>query len=141
MAADSSALYAKFRHALRIRQSAEERLSPLYTTLDQTCNEIRLLRFLPHRTKQEPTHCQLLSYSLNDDPVYLALSYVWGDPSVMEDIVLNGHSKPITTNLSSSLKCLRKAMLSKPMPWSTCSQLPSLLWVDAICINQDNIME
>lgn len=62
---------------------------------------------------------------------YEALSYVWG--SVVdkpETITVNGAKElPITTNLSSALRYLRYPAEER------------VLWVDAICINQEDLTE
>ena len=61
--------------------------------------------------------------TLNPEPsmVYAALSYVWGDARVTEDIILNGVPFPVTSNLVSALKQIRKGFGD------------ILLWADAIC--------
>jgi hypothetical protein len=62
-----------------------------------------------------------------------ALSYVWGSPvdSVTAEIFEGRSSStlPITTNLASAIRHLRLADSSRPM------------WIDAICIDQENIEE
>ncbi|QIX01379.1 hypothetical protein AMS68_006896 [Peltaster fructicola] len=59
------------------------------------------------------------------------LSYCWGDPNITEDISINDHSFPITTNLASALRQLRH----------NSGQVPIFLWVDSICINQQDSTE
>ncbi|KAF9499677.1 HET-domain-containing protein [Pleurotus eryngii] len=68
--------------------------------------------------------------SVDDPEPYFALSYVWGDPNVQEhDLICSGRLMKITSNLWIALKAV----------WS---KFPTRrLWVDAICINQDNIPE
>lgn len=60
---------------------------------------------------------------------YHCLSYVWGDASDRVPISLNGQAFSITRNLWIALRRLR---------WY--GQL-DYLWVDAICINQDDMYE
>ncbi|TRX90101.1 hypothetical protein FHL15_009020 [Xylaria flabelliformis] len=75
-------------------------------------------------------HCQLLVTELTDLESYDALSYVWGDPNVREHLlVCNGHPVKITANLWSALQDI----------WTKWPE--KRLWVDAICINQENIPE
>jgi hypothetical protein len=63
---------------------------------------------------------------------YAALSYVWGDESNTAIIILNGKVKRVTSNLEKALQAF-------------CSQgefkASFKLWVDAICINQDDLDE
>ncbi|KAK0129275.1 hypothetical protein ONS95_001210 [Cadophora gregata] len=60
---------------------------------------------------------------------YTALSYVWGDASDQRIIRVDGQSFLVTKNLHDALECLRddKKTLS--------------IWVDAICINQFDVLE
>ncbi|KAI9765064.1 MAG: hypothetical protein M1839_005621 [Geoglossum umbratile] len=62
-------------------------------------------------------------------PEYEALSYAWGDPEVRTPIYMNGRMVLVTQNLYSALRTLRKA------------DKDQVLWVDALCINQDDIQE
>lgn len=63
---------------------------------------------------------------------YMALSYVWGDPSKKKEIFVNGRSVQVTANLEAALQALR--------------DFPRIiqgfrLWIDALCINQDDLVE
>ncbi|KAE8444914.1 hypothetical protein EG329_014162, partial [Mollisiaceae sp. DMI_Dod_QoI] len=60
---------------------------------------------------------------------YDALSYRWGSSLPKRDIVLDGRQVLVRFNLRDALKKLEYA------------QTERLLWVDAICINQDDISE
>jgi hypothetical protein len=64
-----------------------------------------------------------------ETPPYIALPYCWGDPSVTIPILLNGCSFQVTANLHSFLQHFRQ------------SQTASVLWIDAICINQGDAAE
>ena len=59
------------------------------------------------------------------------LSYCCGDPKLTEDIVLNGHKRSGTVNLVSALHHFR----------STADGKPVMLWIDAVCINQEDTRE
>ena len=61
--------------------------------------------------------------------LYEALSYTWGDPSLTKPMVLNSTGTMITRNLNSALRHLRKP------------DVPRRLWVDALCIKQDDIAD
>ncbi len=68
-------------------------------------------------------------YSWGD---YVALSYTWGDATNTRNIIVNGHQVAIGANLESALQALRhKAAIKSGYK----------LWVDAICINQQDIAE
>ena len=63
---------------------------------------------------------------------YLALSYTWGDPTNVREILVNGQSLIITQNLEACLRALRRKHYVKN-GWR--------FWIDAICINQKDIVE
>lgn len=69
------------------------------------------------------------SYSWGD---YVALSYTWGDATDTRNIILNGHQTAIGANLESALRVLRDKQPIK---------LGYKMWVDALCINQRDIVE
>ncbi|KAH6880154.1 heterokaryon incompatibility protein-domain-containing protein [Thelonectria olida] len=65
-----------------------------------------------------------------EDPIpYSALSYVWGDANDTVQLSCNGKNLKITSSLH---KCLRQVSEFNPN---------KLLWVDQICINQDDLSE
>jgi hypothetical protein len=67
---------------------------------------------------------------LHDQLPFNALSYVWGDPGITEDIFVNGHKHPVTTSLASALRCVPQHLSQSK------HAAGQKLWVDAICINQ-----
>ena len=72
---------------------------------------------------------QLFSSSLIDHPTYEALSYVWGTDYGDHHIECGGgRSIPVTGNCKDALIRLRGSE-------------PRILWVDAICIDQNSIEE
>ncbi|KAJ8130980.1 hypothetical protein O1611_g2647 [Lasiodiplodia mahajangana] len=64
---------------------------------------------------------------------YMALSYVWGNPEEREDIYIDGQKFSVTRNLFLALKRLRNSHEIREMHLK--------VWVDAICINQNNLTE
>ncbi|PYH91026.1 HET-domain-containing protein [Aspergillus ellipticus CBS 707.79] len=96
-------------------------------------NTIRVLRLLPHKDKSAPIECQLHGYVLPDSGTgrhpYEALSYVWGSGSKPQSIFLDGYYLPVTENLHAALLRLRDHGLART------------LWVDAVCINQQDDKE
>ncbi|MCJ1426954.1 hypothetical protein MMC29_004857 [Sticta canariensis] len=63
---------------------------------------------------------------------FLALSYSWGDPTDVREILVNDQSLLITQNLEACLRVLRRKPYVKN-GWR--------FWIDAICINQEDIVE
>ncbi|PQE24049.1 heterokaryon incompatibility protein [Rutstroemia sp. NJR-2017a BVV2] len=72
----------------------------------------------------------VLSPHLSDR--YVALSYVWGSPADKKTIIVNGVEMQITQNLHAALLELRR---------STWVRRGVNLWIDALCINQDDLDE
>jgi hypothetical protein len=124
-------------------QSALE-TSPLYQPLDTSRRQIRLVEIFPATSANdtEPVQCRLTVKYLDNAPPYLALSYVWGDATITQDIILNGMPRSVTTNLAAALWHFRKF----GMPGETESEMRQVgsdqfLWIDAICINQKDLRE
>ncbi|ESZ93209.1 hypothetical protein SBOR_6405 [Sclerotinia borealis F-4128] len=63
---------------------------------------------------------------------YVALSYIWGTPADKKTILVNGVEMQITQNLHTALLELRKS------GWV---RRRINLWIDALCINQDDLDE
>lgn len=70
--------------------------------------------------------CRLCVVSLNDAPKYTALSYVWGSPEPSMTIVLDDQLATVRGNLWEFLHEYRR------------DEHRSLLWIDALCIDQKN---
>lgn len=114
---------SRFRTSIEVfRQSTME-----YLPLNSDLNEIRLLTFLPGDSQSEIC-CTLQHASLINPPTYVALSYCWGNPAVTKPIVVNDVSIQVTTNLESALRHLRIKGYS-------------CLWIDAVCIHQEDLTE
>ncbi|CZR56700.1 uncharacterized protein PAC_06589 [Phialocephala subalpina] len=107
-------LNAQFEHAPLIGESS-----------------IRLVA-LESGAEDDPIRCSLAYTSLDDEPEYEALSYVWGDPAITTPIFLDGKLFDVTINLHGALHNLRNSEHDSP---------PRLLWIDAICINQRDVQE
>ncbi|KAI0014205.1 heterokaryon incompatibility protein-domain-containing protein [Xylariaceae sp. FL0662B] len=97
--------------------------SAVYPQLEK--DEIRLLILEPGRW-DAPLECGLVCCKPSDDLPYEALSYAWGDTTRCHTIGCNGEPFGITANLESALRHLRH-------PYGR-----RVLWVDAICIDQDD---
>jgi hypothetical protein len=98
-----------------------------YTPLSNERQNIRLLRLLPAKAEDE-IRCELLEYRLQTSAgsSYEALSYVWGSPDVPRCIYIGDEHLDVTPNLYAALFRLRH------------TDFPRTLWIDAICINQEN---
>ncbi|GAW19324.1 hypothetical protein ANO14919_088100 [Xylariales sp. No.14919] len=96
---------------------------------------IRLLQLMPHRDERAPIRCHLIDHpllgpSLGEGPhLYEALSYVWGSSEKPRLVYTEAGYIAVTKNLHAALLRLRDRTL------------PRVLWVDSICINQDDIEE
>ncbi|KAI1447743.1 heterokaryon incompatibility protein-domain-containing protein [Annulohypoxylon stygium] len=109
----------------------------LHSPLDTKQNQIRFIEILPSDTDYQPVRCLLKTMELTSDIRYAALSYVWGDRKVTQDIIVNEIEFPVTNNLASALWHFRK----NGFPKHGRADGIRLLWVDAICINQDDVSE
>ena len=103
----------------------------LYTSLPPSQPHIRVLILSPG-TPDTPLTCSTTAIPLCSPPhsFYEALSYVWGSPLDPEHITFNGQEGfPVTKNLFIALKYLRS------------TERERVLWVDALCINQQDVAE
>lgn len=104
-----------------------------YLPLPSEGDCIRLLCLLPNKSEAEPLQCKLHNYSLQKlsprTHRYEALSYIWGDPHETLPIYLDEDQLLITVNLHAALSRLRDHSFER------------IIWVDAICIDQENLKE
>ena len=95
---------------------------------------IRVLVLYPATALDAPMHGHLLQAPLEKSSSYAALSYSWGmnkdgDAALNRTIKISGKRLEITQNLFEGLRRIRDSTQSR------------YLWIDAICINQDDISE
>jgi hypothetical protein len=100
----------------------------LYKPLDWTRSQIRLL-VLPAGASSDPIHCSLRSVSINDRRPYTAVSYAWGTNQTKRQIDINGIQVYINENVFDLLTTVRDVHDQQ------------FLWIDAICINQEDAKE
>lgn len=101
-----------------------------YSPLPKANTAIRLLRLLPATTDDAEIRVELFDYDLQKPKhSYEALSYVWGAPDPARTIKMNDNRFDITPNLNAALVQLRD------------HSFPRILWIDAICINQQDYEE
>lgn len=106
---------------------------------------IRLLE-LKNGPAKGPLHCALKAFEPTEAPPYHALSYTWGSPlasfsnqatrlrSKRLSIFCDDHRLLVTPNLRDALQHLRTEE-------SAFRADAKYLWIDAVCVNQNNILE
>jgi len=99
-----------------------------YLSLQDPLRSIRIAVLQPG-IRSEPIKINILQQNLSRSNKYTALSYVWGPPSVTVPIQIEDSRFHITRNLESALRHLRD------------STKPRSLWIDALCINQEDMRE
>ena len=129
----------------------------VYKQLDVSRKEIRILAVQNSLSEKDPIRCELVHVGLDDKPatmrtpasmkaahilrIYNTLSYTWGDPEKTGGVVIDGHQFPVTKNLEAALRAMRRAKSQAAYVPQTVNAPPSYWWIDAICINQDDILE
>jgi hypothetical protein len=104
-----------------------------YTALDEASDEIRLLELLPGDHDSDLVvnlHVKELQQGLQ----YTTLSYVWGKERCPHPVQVNGKHLMIGRNLDCALRHIRD---------NTTDLLAgtTMLWVDALCIDQTDVQE
>ncbi|KAF8856107.1 hypothetical protein BDZ45DRAFT_559062, partial [Acephala macrosclerotiorum] len=96
-------------------------------------DEIRVLQLFPG-SGEDPISCHLIKKPIVKCGTPEALSYTWGQELATEIIRIDGKELLVTPNLHAALRRLRQD-LPLPLPLA---MLPRTLWIDAICINQED---
>jgi len=101
----------------------------VYEPIDLDRPAFRLLHLL--KGKWPDIECTMYQAYLDGDDIipYDALSYTWGGTDKTSTVIVNGKYLDVTANLYSALRHLRSETEDK------------VLWVDAICIDQNNKRE
>lgn len=110
------------------KEQEQAQLPPSYKPLPQPQTDCRLLCILPGRIS-DPVVCTTSVINLKAAGRYDALSYCWGSQDRTKPIICDKTSFNVTPNLESALKRLRSADISRN------------IWVDQLCIDQDNLWE
>ncbi|OJD30789.1 heterokaryon incompatibility protein [Diplodia corticola] len=98
----------------------------MYSTLH--CQEIRLLKIINTESDGE-IRCRLVHASLPNKPSFIALSYAWSSAKRGRTIFVNDQEYPVTFSAYDALKRIRQTFGT------------TTVWIDAICINQNDEME
>ncbi|KAI0203332.1 HET-domain-containing protein [Astrocystis sublimbata] len=96
-----------------------------FLPIDSSRGQIRLLQIAPGRTGA-PIRCSYQISAVDGDVPYQTLSYVWGAMDGNKMISVEGTAAEVTDNLFAALTRIRHAAE------------PRHLWVDALCINQQD---
>lgn len=121
----------KIREALPfVRKQATATEQGPYNPIDSSKAEIRIIHLLPGDF-DDTINIELVPVSLSSNPTpqYDALSYVWGQEQCQNPAFVNGRPITITSNLDIALRYFRETSDEKT------------LWVDAVCINQQDNVE
>lgn len=107
--------------------------TPLYEPLPGP-DFIRLLVLYPALRLCDPVVCDIVTKPLKRSTKYAALSYLWGrktdgDASANRWVVISGRPCGVTQNLFEALQRLRS------------NHRPQPVWIDAVCINQNDVEE
>ncbi|KAK3653261.1 hypothetical protein LTR56_004797 [Elasticomyces elasticus] len=91
--------------------------------------QIRLLKLEPVRSKADEISVLLSTWDLDRAPAYVAISYTWGSDKSTHRICVNDGRFYVWKNCSIALQeCQRNAVTS-------------YIWIDALCINQADLVE
>jgi hypothetical protein len=97
--------------------------------LDYRRGAIRLLRILPHLSKDGQIQCQIWHDSVKAS--YTCLSYVWGPEKIQRQILINGKLLSVRENLYNFMHVARSKYANPKQTF----------WIDALCIDQDSVYE
>ncbi|KAK8877494.1 heterokaryon incompatibility protein-domain-containing protein [Apiospora arundinis] len=113
-------------------------LNSPYRPLDRSPPEIRVLELIEPSNTSSMIHGRLQTATLQPGLSFTALSYVWGNPALNEEMNLNGEPFRITKSLANALRWVKHHWL-KYFPGRDGSELR--IWADAVCINQEDKAE
>ncbi|KAI1765175.1 heterokaryon incompatibility protein-domain-containing protein [Hypoxylon sp. FL1150] len=120
---------SSYFHPLLTNRSEMAHLSNFrYSPLDPARSEIRLLQIQPANDLSSELVCNLVHSFLDECLEYDALSYTW-DGDASQKVLLDGHHFFVSENLETALMTLRDR------------RVVTTVWVDAICMNQNDKKE
>lgn len=99
---------------------------------------IRLLQIVSvDEARDIKVYCELTTWLQAMAPEYTAISYTWGDPSLVVDILVNGKRMQVRRNCEDVLRQPCRKNDEYFFWWKKGGHF----WIDAICINQTNNVE
>jgi hypothetical protein len=111
-----------------VKRQSRRRGEPLYVYESLIGpQEIRLIKL--RRGLGGMIICEFEHVSLEDAPVYDAISYTWDNPSLSHGVLIDGHWLPLSAKVYDILQ-------DRASFWRT-----KTLWIDFICINQADLQE
>ena len=111
------------------QQQEDAPFPPIHKPLPQPQTECRLVCILSGRMS-DPLVCSTSVVRVAEAAgKYHALSYCWGSQDRTRPVTCDGQTLNVTSNLESALKRLRSP------------NVPRTLWVDQLCLNQENVQE
>ncbi|KAG8156845.1 hypothetical protein KVR01_013258 [Diaporthe batatas] len=100
-----------------------------YSPLEDAAAQIRLVTICSFDITTEMIELHITSHFIRDAPEFVAISYTWGSPSNLSSISLNGTCFQVRENCYKALLQCRQ------------QNIKQYIWIDSICINQDNVDE
>jgi hypothetical protein len=108
----------------RVSSSAGTLGKAVYRYTELREGEFRLVELLP--TRMSTIKCKVHHVPLRNPPPYTAVSYAWGDPGDTTTLRLENIEIPVALSLHGALGALRHP------------SRPTMVWIDALCIDQQN---
>jgi hypothetical protein len=106
----------------------------VYSSLDEDAQEIRLLTILPGTFDSEiRVTLETRLFNKNSGLSFEALSYAWGSTDNPVDIFLGGLGSQETITVTRNL--------AEALPYLRYQDKGRVVWIDAICVNQQDMAE
>ncbi|KAF1843711.1 HET-domain-containing protein [Cucurbitaria berberidis CBS 394.84] len=129
--------------------STQSFLAPFkHTPIDLNTASIRLIEILPP-SPNGTIQCNIRNATVDSE--YTCLSYVWGSASHTNNILIDGKLFQVRRNLFEFLEMISaKQVITKQettrlhsdkSPTFDLSHASRSLWIDAMCIDQENVVE
>jgi hypothetical protein len=103
-----------------------------YEHLKEDLVEFRLLTTQPRSSPEDPIYVSIETHKLSDPPQYEALSYVWGDFEPNNPhVILIGEDEGLEVSPNLFYILFKLSLADKER----------VMWVDAVCIDQNDLAE